>query len=118
MPRALILLALAGAAITANYPAVPADMHPLLALPFLLVGPGIAWLSRPDQLNFAASAAVAVSLTLAIETAIGTLLVVCGFWSPQAGLGMLLVISVAGLICTGNNRRNAPASSAEQDAGR
>jgi len=117
MTRALILFALAGAAIAADDAEVPADMRPLLALPFLLVGPGLAWLSRSDELNFAASAAVAVSLTLAIETAIGALLLLCGLWSPPVGFGMLLAISVAGLFCTGNGRTKSPAASVEQNAG-
>jgi len=114
--RALILLALAGAAIAADYAGAPAEMLPLLALPFLLVAPGLAWLSRSDELDIAASAAVAVGLSLAIETAIGVLLLACGLWSLQVGLGVLLAVTVAGLFCTGSGRKRNSASSVEQSA--
>jgi len=116
MLRALILFALAGAAIAADYAEMPAATRPLLALPFLLAGPGLAWLNRSRDLTIPVSAAIVVGLSLAVETVIGTILLLCGFWSPQVGLGMLLAITVAGLLCSGNRKTIGPASSAEQTA--
>lgn len=114
--RALILLALAGAAIAADYAEVPAEIRPLLALPFLLAAPGLAWLSHSDELDIAASVAIAVGLSLAIETAVGVLLLACGLWSLQVGLGVLLAVTAAGLFCTGRGRKRNAASSVEQSA--
>jgi hypothetical protein len=124
MVRAFVLCALAAAAIAADYAAVSAAMRAMLTLPFLLAGPGLAWLSRPGDLKIAAFAATVISLSLAMETAIGSLLLVCGLWSPQAGLGMLLFATVAGLLSTGSgdaqtgqhSRRRESGTSGEQGA--
>jgi hypothetical protein len=100
MVRASTLLVLAAAAIAAHYAEVPHAVRVLTALPFLLVGPGLVWLNRAGDLAVPALVAAAVGLSLAMEAVIGSLLLISGLWSPQAGFGILLVTSVAGLAYT------------------
>src|SRR5262249_48546252 len=108
MTRSFILLVLAAAAIASAYADVPAALRPPLALPFLLVGPGLAWLNRVGDQNVAALAAAAIGLSMAMEVAIGSLLLLCGSWSAQFGFGTLLAVSAAGLLCT--ERGHSPGS--------
>ena len=100
MVRALILLALAAAAIAAHYVEVSHGVRVLAALPFLLAGPGLAWLSDAGDLDIPEFVAIAIGLSLAMEAVIGSLLLIGGLWSPQVGFGLLLAASVAGLAYT------------------
>lgn len=109
MVRALILLALAAAAIAAHYAEVPHGVRVLAALPFLLVGPGLAWLNGTVDLDIPEFVAVAVGLSLAMEAVIGSVLLIGGLWSPQVGFGLLLAASMAGLAYTERSDENSDA---------
>src|SRR5438552_16193353 len=100
VPKILLVGVLTIAAVFAIYGSFADAVRAPLALPFLLAIPGLAWLSCAGDLEVADLAVLSVGLTLAIETAIGTLFLLCGLWSPQAGFGILLAVTVAGLVWT------------------
>jgi len=98
--KILLIGALTIAAVFAIYGGLVGLVRAPLALPFLLVIPGFAWLNCPGNLKVADLAVLSIGLTLAMEIAIGTILLLCGLWSPQAGFGILLAVTGAGLVCT------------------
>jgi hypothetical protein len=104
-PRILLVAVLTTAALFGVYGNFSGPIKASLALPYLLAIPGLSWLSRRGNLKIVDRAVISVSLTMAMEVAIGTLLLVCGLWSPQVGFGMLLAATVAGLACTWTHDR-------------
>jgi len=108
VPRIFLIGVLAAAALFGVYGDFPSSVRALLALPYLLAVPGLAWLSgSAGNLNPMDQAIVSVALTLAMETVLGTLLLMCGQWSTRLAFGMLLAATIAGLACTWTNRRSA-----------
>jgi len=98
--KILLVGVLTIAAVFAVYGGIEGPARAPLALPFLLAIPGFAWLSCPGNLKATDVAVSSIALTFAMEIAIGTLLLLCGLWSPQAGFEILLGMTAAGLVCT------------------
>ena len=103
--KILLVGVLTIAAVFAVYGGLVGPLRAPLALPFLLAVPGFAWLSCLGNLKASDVAVLSIALTFAMEIAIGTLLLLCGLWSPQAGFGILLALTVAGLVCTWSSGR-------------
>ena len=81
----------------------PADPVRIAAmLPFIAIGPGIAWVGISDRLGAGGYAAVAVSVSFAFSILIATLLLFTQFWSPELGLWLLIFAAAFGLFFTDN----------------
>ena len=104
-PRNFLVGVLTIAALLGVYGNFSGPLKASLVLPYLLAVPGLAWLSRRGNLKIADRAVISVGLTMAMEIAIATLLLVCGIWSPRIGFGMLLAATVAGLAFTWTHDR-------------
>lgn len=95
---AIILAAIAGAGLlTVLLFAAGADGAPraIAALLFLLIGPGLACvrlLRLDDPLT---ELALAVAVSLALETIVATALLATGYWSAGAALAALVAITLA-----------------------
>lgn len=79
-------------------------------LPFMLLGPGIAWVSISDRLGAAGYAVVAISVSLACNILVATLLLFTQLWSPELGFWLLVFAAAFGLFIT--DREKAPAEAA------
>ena len=91
----MILAAVLGLQIGAPDPIRVAAM-----LPFLLLGPGIAWVSINDRLGAGGYAVVSVSVSLAFSILIATLLLFTQLWSPELGFWLLVFAASIGLFFT------------------
>ena len=99
MARVTLVGALTIAAVAAVYGVVPRPLGAAFVLAFLLVIPGLAWISWLDDLSVAEACVASIGLSLALDIAVGCLLVF-GLWSPQAGFGALVAVTGAGLLCS------------------
>lgn len=91
-PSATIGAAVAAVLLAFGFPDSP--LRPVVVLGFLLVCPGLS-LVRPLQLAEGTTQLVlAVVLSLAIETALGLIMVYAHLWSPE----VLLVLLAAGCV--------------------
>jgi hypothetical protein len=102
-PRAVLIGAVTIAALAVFYGGLSGPMRMLPTLAFMLIVPGLAWCGRLGRMNILGLVAVAVSLSLAMEIATGSVLLVVGLWSPSAGLWVLVAATIAGLICARTN---------------
>src|SRR5262245_6520122 len=108
-PRTLLIGVLTAAALFGVFGEFQEPISALLAFPYLVAVPGLAWMSdgggghvKPvDQF------VVSVGLTLAMEITLGTFLLMCGQWSPRLLFGMLLVAMAVGLAFTSLRGRSA-----------
>jgi hypothetical protein len=98
--RAAVVSAIAISALATIMPPISPATSSLQALPFLLVSPGLAWLGNIRNMKILQIAALAIGLSLAAETLIGTLLFVFGRWSPQIGHGLLILLTLLGVLVT------------------
>jgi hypothetical protein len=98
--RAIIISAIAISALATIMPPIFPAASSLQALPFLLAGPGLAWLGNIRNLKVLQIAALAIGVSLAAETLIGTLLFTFGRWSPQIGHGLLILLTLLGVFVT------------------
>lgn len=67
------------------------------ALWFLLICPGMAFVRLLRLQDVWAEIALAVGLSLALEVFVALMLVYGGWWSPPAGLAILVVATVIGV---------------------
>ena len=95
-PAAILLSTVAVSVVT--YAGIWASLRPVVALPFLVVCPGMAWarlLRVETELN---SVLLGVALSLAIDTIVSTALLYAHQPSVQVNLGALVAITVGGLL--------------------
>jgi uncharacterized membrane protein len=82
----------------------------IVALPFLLIGPGLAWVRLLRLDDPMTELALAVTVNLALEAIVATALLVTGLWSPGLALAMMVAITLAASAAAFARRRNGPAS--------
>lgn len=79
----------------------PADpVRIATVIPFVLIGPGLAWVAISDRLGVGGYTAVAVSVSFAFSILVATLLLFTQFWSPELGLWLLIFAAAIGLFVT------------------
>jgi len=98
--RAIVIAAIALSAVATIVPPITPAASSLQALPFLFLGPGLAWMGNIRNLKLLQVAALAIGISLAAETLIGTLLFMLGRWSPQIGHGLLILLTLLGILVT------------------
>lgn len=67
-----------------------------VAIAFLLVGPGLAWVRLLRLGDRAAEWTIAVVASIAIDGAVATALLTTGLWTPARALGTIVVVTIAG----------------------
>lgn len=107
-PRAVLIGVVTVAAMLAVHGGFSGPMRTLPTLAFLLAIPGLAWCGHLKRLKVPGLVAVAVSLSLAMDIATSSFLLVLGLWSPNASLWILIATTVAGLLCTRTSDRRWP----------
>ncbi|HEX5504968.1 MAG TPA: hypothetical protein VFW96_20290 [Thermomicrobiales bacterium] len=83
----------AGAAFVAG---VGAPVQPAAAFWFLLVCPGMAWIRLVWVASPLVELALALALSLALDTLVAEALVLAGRWSAAWALGVLIALSLVG----------------------
>jgi hypothetical protein len=104
-PRILAVGTLTLSALVGVYGTFSGYLQMGLVLPFLLAIPGLAWVSRHGTLTVLDLAVFSIGLTLAMETTIASILLVCGLWSTQATVGIMIGATAVGLACTWTHDR-------------
>lgn len=74
------------------------EYRPWLALPFLLLGPGLAAVRLLHFADLATTFTLAVAASLGIETLLTTTLLVAGAWSPELALALLVALTLGLLL--------------------
>jgi hypothetical protein len=102
-PAVLLLSTVAVSVVT--YADVWPSVRPFVAVPFLVLAPGMAWtrlLGLEPELN---TVLLGVALSLAIDTIVATALLYAHLPSVQVNLGVLVAITVGGLVADPKLRR-------------
>lgn len=106
-PAVLLLSTVAVSVVT--FADIWPSARPFVALPFLLLCPGMAW-TRLLRVEPALNAVLlAVALSLAIDTIVSTALLYAHQPSAEASLAALIVITVGGLLADPTLRRSLTA---------
>ena len=95
-PAAILLWTVAVSVVT--YGAVWPSARPVVALPFLVVCPGMAWTRLLGLKPAMTELLLAVALSLAIDTLVSTALLYAHLPSARATLGGLVAITLGGLL--------------------
>jgi hypothetical protein len=98
--RIAVVLAMILAAVLGLQIGAPDPIRVATMFPFLLLGPGIAWVAINDRLGAGGYAVVAVSVSLAFSILIATLLLFTQLWSPELGFWLLVFAASIGLFVT------------------
>jgi hypothetical protein len=101
---AVLLLSTAAVSVV-TFAGIWPSTRPFVALPFLVLCPGMAWarlLLVEPRLNVIL---LAVALSLALDTIVSTALLYAHQPSAQASLGALVAITIAGLLADPSLRR-------------
>jgi uncharacterized membrane protein len=101
---AMILLSTVAVSVV-TYAGIWPSVRPVVALPFLVLCPGMAWarlLRVEPELN---QILLAVALSLAIDTIVSTALLYAHQPSAEASVGALIAITVGGLLADPTLRR-------------
>jgi hypothetical protein len=91
-----IIAASAAAAALVTFGDLPSPIRPVVALWFLLVCPGMAFVRLVRTEPGVAGWMLAVALSLAIDGLVAGAMVYTGLWSPRWGLVAVIVVSVVG----------------------
>jgi len=70
----------------------------LIAVWFLLVCPGMAFVRLLQLQDQASEWTIAIALSLALDAAVAIIMVYGGIWSPDSGLRALILISLVGAL--------------------
>lgn len=106
------LAVVAGAALTALvvWAGVAPALRGPVVLAFLLVGPGLALVHALRLRDRLAELCLAIALSVALDTLVASAFLYAGAWSPDAILGALVALTVAGagadLLRTASLRRS------------
>jgi peptidoglycan/LPS O-acetylase OafA/YrhL len=115
-PWPLVILVSCIAVAVCNWYEVGQPMRSISVFWFFLICPGLAIVGLLDIRDRLAEAVVAIGLSLALGTGVAIIMVLAKTWSPDAGLAVLIGISLLGAaLQVGLYRRRRPAS--EGDAG-
>lgn len=106
--RIAVVLVLILAAVFGLQVPEPSPLRIAAMLPFLILGPGIAWVSISDRLGASGYAVVAVSVSLACNILVATLLLFTQLWSPELGFWLLVFAAAVGLFITDSERAAQP----------
>ena len=79
-----------------NWLAVGQPVRSIFVFWFFLICPGLAIVGVLDIQDRLAEAVVAIGLSLALDTGVAIVMVLARIWSPDAGLGVLIGISLLG----------------------
>jgi len=74
-------------------------LRPIVALWFLLICPGMAFVQLLDYRDTLYEFVLAVSLSLALDLIIASALLYSGLWSPELILSILIALSFIGVLC-------------------
>jgi len=74
-------------------------VRPVLALWFLLICPGMAFIQLLNFRDYLYEIVLAISLSLALDLLIASALLYTGLWSPELILLILIVLSTFGVLC-------------------
>ena len=77
---------------------IESPVRPLIALWFLCVCPGMAWVRVLHLKERLAEWTLAVALSLALDAMVAGTMLYAGAWSPKWGLVVLICISLAGIV--------------------
>ncbi len=102
-PAAILLSTVAVSVVT--YAGIWPSVRPFVALPFLVLCPGLAWarlLRVEPELN---TILLGVALSLAIDTIVATALLYAHQPSAKVNLGALIAITIGGLLADANLRQ-------------
>jgi hypothetical protein len=91
----LIVFALTGAAGSVVLLGVGNPLRSLFVLPFLIAAPGLA-LVPLARIGGWPGLTMAVGLSLALDSLVPTIMIYAGFWSPNATLAVLVLVSLVG----------------------
>ena len=95
-PAVIIVSALAAGVLTITDSASPA--RPLIALWFLCVCPGMAFVRLLRLGEGLTEMTLAIALSLAMDVIVAGVLLYAGVWSPRWGLIVLIALSLVGAI--------------------
>lgn len=99
-PRTTVVLLLVLAALFGGFLNLSGSVHAMAVLPFLLLGPGVAWAVPEGRMGLVGYVAVAVSLSAAFCIIVAMGLLVSGLWSSTLGLWILVAAAAVGLLVT------------------
>ena len=74
---------------------VHSPLRAAVALPFLLLCPGMALVRLLDVQGWLMEWTLAVAVSIALETIVATIMIYKGVWSPDLGLVVLIAICLA-----------------------
>lgn len=77
---------------------VGSPWRPLVVFWFLLVCPGMALVGLFLPRDGVATVTLALALSIALDTLIAMALLYAGYWSPRAGLVVLIAITLVGVV--------------------
>lgn len=92
---AIIILASVGVGLTALANVLP-PVRPVLALLFMLICPGMAWIRLLHISDASTELTLGIALSLGIDSLVAAVMLYAGMWSPPGSLIVLIGISVAG----------------------
>jgi hypothetical protein len=81
------------------YSDVTTLLRPAIVLWFLLICPGMAFIRLLQFKDWLQEAVLAMALSLALDLIVAASLLYAGFWSPEAVLNVLIVLSLVGVLC-------------------
>ncbi len=73
-------------------------LRPFVVLPFLLLGPGIAWVRLLRLESPLAELTLALAVSLVLATAVAAGMLYAGAWSPKGSFAVLLALTVVALV--------------------
>jgi uncharacterized membrane protein len=77
---------------------IASPLRPVIALWFLSLCPGMAFVRFLDLGEQLPELIVAIALSLALDSIVAGLMVYTGTWSPRMGLAVLIALSVVGAL--------------------
>ena len=95
-PAVIIVSALAAGVLTVTDSALPA--RPLIALWFLCVCPGMAFVRLLRLSEGLTEVTLAIALSVAMDVIVAGVLLYAGVWSPRWGLIVLIALSLVGAV--------------------
>jgi len=92
----IIIMSVIFAGLTVYGSLLPA-VRPFAVFWFFLIGPGMAFVPLLNIQDSASAVTVGIALSLAIDIAVASVMAYAGWWKPEIGLAVLIVISLIGL---------------------
>ncbi len=96
--RQRAVLALTALALLALVPGLPVPLRAVLAVPFFLVGPGLAWIRRLPVDQPVEQGAVAVAVSLTADVLVAEALLYAGVSGAGPVLAVLVALAAGGVL--------------------